>query len=172
MATAWFQRETKFVCCYIAIYLCLTQSNAFLGKNIGLPSLTPKVKPKPAAKRDDEHPRHDVQTRVPAHVACWSKCACITRLEMSGIKKNTANFSQVEAGHIFVLKYTGRVVSKNIISALPASVWSKNNGGGGAGPPGPSPGSATALSTYNLQNVFQLALTFLTNYCQSNVIAL
>ena len=51
---------------------------------------------------------------------------------MSGIKKKTANFSQVEAGHIFVLKYTGRVVSKNIISALPASVWSKNNGGGQA----------------------------------------
>ena len=130
MATAWFQKETKFVCCYIAIYLCLTQSNAFLGKNIGLPSLTPKVKPKRAAKRDDEHPRHDVQTRVPAHAAWWSKCACITRLEMSGIKKKTANFSQVEAGHIFVLKYTGRVVSKILFRPFRPQFGLKITGGG------------------------------------------
>ena len=33
-------------------------------------------------------------------------------------------------------------VSKKIFSALWASVWSKNKGG--PGPPGPSPGSATA----------------------------
>ena len=53
---------------YIAIYLCLTQSNAFIGKNIGLPSRTPKVKPKSGIstyKRDDEHPRHDFQIGVP-----------------------------------------------------------------------------------------------------------
>ena len=37
-----------------------------------------------------------------------------------------------------------RAVSKKIISAFRASVWSKDKGGGGeAGPHGPSPGSVT-----------------------------
>ena len=37
----------------------------------------------------------------------------------------------------------GEAVSKNIFSVLRASVWSKNKGE--PGPPGPSPGSATAM---------------------------
>ena len=36
-----------------------------------------------------------------------------------------------------------RAVSKKIISAFRASVWSKDKGGGEAGPHGPSPGSVT-----------------------------
>ena len=37
----------------------------------------------------------------------------------------------------------GGLVSKKFFSALRASVSPGNRGGGGAGPPGPSPGSAT-----------------------------
>ena len=43
----------------------------------------------------------------------------------------------------------GHAVSKQIFPALQALVWSNNKGEGGAGPPGPSPGSATALCGYN-----------------------
>ena len=45
---------------------------------------------------------------------------------------------------LFTMQYDGLAVKKNISSALRASIWSKNRGGGG-NPPGPSPGSATAI---------------------------
>ena len=47
---------------------------------------------------------------------------------------------------------TGGTVSKKIVSALWASVWSNNQGGGGWGG-GPSPGSITAKVTVKIEIV-------------------
>ena len=61
------------------------------------------------AKRDDEHPRHDFQIGVPG-VPGWGDEGWGGGGGMwhawSTIKNKTANFFQVEAGHIFVLEYT------------------------------------------------------------------
>ena len=51
---------------------------------------------------------------------------------------------QVQGGHPDP-EIRGSSVSKKIFSALRASVWSKNRGGGGAGSPGPLPRSATVF---------------------------
>ena len=40
-------------------------------------------------------------------------------------------------------------------SALRASFWSKNKGGGGASPPGPSPGSANEIDGH-IKNLYLL----------------
>ena len=51
-----------------------------------------------------------------------------------------------EGGHPDPEIKGGGAVLKAFFSALGALVWSKNKGGGGPGPPGHSPGSATAES--------------------------
>ena len=64
------------------------------------------------AKRDDEHPRHDFQIGVPGVPGWgdggWGEYVRMQDQDEDELQlrkkktKNTANFFQVEAGHIFV----------------------------------------------------------------------